>query len=277
MLREVVERRDRHDRGDAGRDRHRDGEDVVDEQRRACDERRVLAEVLAADDVAAAAARVGEDRLAVRRDDDREQDRDRDADRDERAEAEREARPADRDDEEDLLGRVRGRRDRVGREHRERDGLRDPLVFHLGRGQRSPDQDPLDECHAVGSSEPHERPGRQLAIPPAGPRRSASSMPSAHPPSRSSAWRRPVACVGPRSEGVSRACRRRRMRPGGQRARASASSELATPSRSIDKDADAFRKRLPEDFSGQKIVGLRLRPRRPRSRPASSGRARSPR
>ena len=74
--------RDRDDRGDAGRDRHRDGEDVVDEQRRARDQRRVLAEVLAADDVAAAAARVGEDRLAVRRDDDREQDRDRDRDRD---------------------------------------------------------------------------------------------------------------------------------------------------------------------------------------------------
>ena len=49
------------------RDRHRDGEDVVDEQRRARDQRRHLAEVLAADDVRAAAARIGEDRLAVRR------------------------------------------------------------------------------------------------------------------------------------------------------------------------------------------------------------------
>ena len=82
VFREVVELRDRHDGGDAGGDRHRDGEDVVDEQRRAGDERRVLAEVLAAHHVAAAAARVGVDRLAVRRDDDRQEDRDRDPDRD---------------------------------------------------------------------------------------------------------------------------------------------------------------------------------------------------
>ena len=115
------ERRDRDDRGDAGRDRHRDGEDVVDEQRRAGDERRVLAEVLAADDVGAAAARVGEDRLPVRRRDDREQDRDRDRDRDQRVEPEREARRPDDGDEEDLLGRVGGRRDGVGREDRQRD------------------------------------------------------------------------------------------------------------------------------------------------------------
>ena len=167
MLGEVLERGNRHDGGDARGDRHRDGEDVVDEQRRAGDQRRVLAEVLAADDVAAAAARVGEDRLPVRRDDDREQDRDRDADRDERVEAEREARAADRDDEEDLLGRVRGRGDGVGREDRERDGLRDPLVFHLRRGQRPADEYALDECHVVGSSEPLRTTGsRQLAIRP---------------------------------------------------------------------------------------------------------------
>ena len=74
MLREPVELRNRDDGGDAGRDRHRDGEDVVDEQRRARDQRRVLAEVLAADDVGTATARVGEDRLPVRRRDEREQD-----------------------------------------------------------------------------------------------------------------------------------------------------------------------------------------------------------
>ena len=44
----ALELRNRHDRGDARRHRHRDGEDVVDHQRRARDERRVLAEVLAA-------------------------------------------------------------------------------------------------------------------------------------------------------------------------------------------------------------------------------------
>ena len=89
---EPLERGDRDDGGDAGRDRHRHGEDVVDQQRRAGDERRALAEVLAAHDVGAATARVGEDRLAVRRDDDREQDGDDDRDRDELVEAERQAR-----------------------------------------------------------------------------------------------------------------------------------------------------------------------------------------
>ena len=126
---EIVELGDRDDGGDAGGDRHRDGEDVVDEQRRAGDERRVLAEVLAAHHVAAAAARVGEDRLAVRRDHDRQQDRHRDPDRDQRVEAEGEARGADRDDEEDLLGGVGGGRDGVGGEDRERDRLRDPLML----------------------------------------------------------------------------------------------------------------------------------------------------
>ena len=144
-----VELRDRDDGGDARGDRHRDGEDVVDEQRRAGHERRVLAEVLAAHHVAAATARVGEDRLAVRRDDDRQEDRHRDPDRDQRVESEGEARGADRDDEEDLLGGVGGGRDGVGGEGRERDRLRDPLVLHLGRGQGTADQDPLDERHAA--------------------------------------------------------------------------------------------------------------------------------
>ena len=150
---EAVERRDRDDGGDAGRDRHRDGEDVVDEQRRAGDERRVLAEVLAADDVAAAAARVGEDRLAVR----------------ERRRSRAGARPrsrsgpacrgpsarldaADRGDEEDLLGGVRGRRDRVGGEDRQRDRLRDALVLLLGRGERPADEQPLDDRQHPDSS-----------------------------------------------------------------------------------------------------------------------------
>ena len=71
VLLEPFELRDRDDGGDTGRHRHRDREDVVDHQRRARDERRVLAEVLAAHDVGAAAARVREDRLAVRRGDER--------------------------------------------------------------------------------------------------------------------------------------------------------------------------------------------------------------
>ena len=84
----------------------------------------------------------------------------------ERVQAEREARAADRDDEQDLLGRVRRRRDGVGGEDRERDRLRDPLVLHLGRGQRPTDEYAFDECHVVGSSEPLSTTGRrQLAIP----------------------------------------------------------------------------------------------------------------
>ena len=167
VLCEVVERRDRDDGGDAGGDRHRDGEDVVDEQRRAGDERRVLAEVLAADDVAAAAARVGEDRLAVRRDDDRRagsRPRSRSGSSVSSPSARLDA--PTRDDEEDLLGRVRGRRDGVGREDRERDRLRDPLVLLLGRGERPADQDPLDERHAA------------FCLP--GPTWSSDQLPSAH-------------------------------------------------------------------------------------------------
>src|SRR5262249_14287509 len=97
---------DRDDGGDTRGDRHRHREDVVDEQRRAGDQRWGLAEVPPADDVAPTAAGVGEDRLAVRRAHDGEEDRDRDRDRDERVEPQRQARSADGGDEEDLLRRV---------------------------------------------------------------------------------------------------------------------------------------------------------------------------
>ena len=62
---------------------HRNGhrEDVVDEERRAGDQRRDRPQVLPADDVAAAAARVGEDRLAVAGRHDGQQDADDDGDR----------------------------------------------------------------------------------------------------------------------------------------------------------------------------------------------------
>ena len=89
LVGQAAKLRNRDQRGDAGRDRHRDGEDVVEQDRRAGQQRRLGAEVLAADDVGAAAARVGEDRLAVARDDDRQQERDRDADRHQHVEPER--------------------------------------------------------------------------------------------------------------------------------------------------------------------------------------------
>ncbi len=65
----------RRDGCGAGRDRHRDGEDVVDDERRRRDERRHPAEVLPRHDVGAAAVRVGVDGLAVAGDDDGQQRR----------------------------------------------------------------------------------------------------------------------------------------------------------------------------------------------------------
>ena len=44
----------------------------------------------------------------------------------------------------DLVGRVRGRRDRVRREHRQRDPLGEALVLLLIRRQRATDQDSFD-------------------------------------------------------------------------------------------------------------------------------------
>ena len=73
----------RHGRGDLldrGRGRHRHGQDVVDEQRRARDERRQPPEVLLRHRVGAAAIGIGVADLAVAGGDDREQDRDRDRD-----------------------------------------------------------------------------------------------------------------------------------------------------------------------------------------------------
>ena len=137
-----------------GRDRHRHGQHVVDHQRRAGDEARVLADVLLAHDVGAAAVGVGEDHLPVRDDDDREQHAHDDRDRHELAEPEGEARRAERGDEEDLLGRVRGRRQRVGREHRQRDGLGEPLLLHLGRGERTPDEQSLQRAEHSPTSFP---------------------------------------------------------------------------------------------------------------------------
>ena len=167
FVRQRMQRGDRRDRAHARAHRHRDGEDVVDEQRRARDHRRARAEVLAADDVRAAAARIREDRLAVRRDDDREQHRDDDRDRNELREPEGQARSADRDDEQDLLRRVRGRRDGVGGEDRERDRLDDALVFLLGGRQGATHE------HAFEAVE-HRRPVHARRCP-------GASMPSPAP------------------------------------------------------------------------------------------------
>ena len=47
------------------------------------------------------------------------------------------------EDEQDLLRRVGGRRDRVGGEHRERDLLGEPLVVLFAAGDRNPDHESL--------------------------------------------------------------------------------------------------------------------------------------
>ncbi len=150
MLRQPLELGDRDDGRDTGRHRHRDGEDVIDHERRARDQRRVFSEVLAAHDVGTAAARVGEDRLAVRDRDQDQQHVDRERDRNELREAEREARATDGDDEENLLGRVRGGGNRVGREDRERDRLRDALVFLLRGCDRPAYEQPLERVEHGG-------------------------------------------------------------------------------------------------------------------------------
>ena len=103
---------------DARRDRHRHGQHVVDEQRGTDRDAGGLAEVDGRDLVVATAARVGVHVLAVRRDDGQHHDRDRDADL---------PRPdvgggaGQRQHDEDLVGGVGDRRERVAGEDRERD------------------------------------------------------------------------------------------------------------------------------------------------------------
>ncbi len=122
--------------GDGGHARghaHRDRQHVVDEQRGPGDEPGHLAQVVLGDDVGAAALGIGQDGLPVRADHDRDQHRDREPDRnrvDERGGA------RDHQDQQDLLGGVRHRGERVGREDRERGRLREPLVPGLRRSER---------------------------------------------------------------------------------------------------------------------------------------------
>ncbi len=215
-----VELRDRDDGGRAGRDRDGDGQDVVDEQRGTGDERRDPAEVLAADDVGPAAARVGEDRLAVGEDDDHEQDRHRDGDRREDVEALLEARRAGRGDEQDLFRRVGRRRDGVGRERRQRDGLGEALVLLLRRRDRTADEEPLQPGEHGGTLVPargradHPRgtgdPGSPTVQPTTvTPTRSSTTAPPARPPANG--VRRRVDLASPQTS----TCGARPVRPGG--------------------------------------------------------------
>ncbi len=140
---ELLGRRERgRDRGNAGRHRHGDREHVVDEQRAARDERGRDAEVLPRHDVRAAAARIGEEGLAVARRDDGEQHDDDQRQRHQVAEGEH-ARHGHQD-EEDLLGRVGRGGDRVRGEDRQGDDLAEPLMVLFARRDRAADEDPLE-------------------------------------------------------------------------------------------------------------------------------------
>ena len=101
---ERVQLRDRRgDREHAGGDRDSDRKDVVDGERGRRGEPGDVPEVLARDDVRAAAARVRLDRLTVRERHDREQDADGERDRDRARER---AGPGDGEDEQDFVGRI---------------------------------------------------------------------------------------------------------------------------------------------------------------------------
>ena len=189
-------------RGDgehAGRDRHRHGQHVVDEEGGAGHQRRGLAEILPADDVRAPAARVGEDRLPVAEHHDGQQQHHDDRDRDQIAEG---AHPRLRHQHvEDLLRGVRGGGDRVRREDRQRDELDEPLVVLLRTAQRAAHEESFEDgvhggptvpAGATSCARPRRRrtPGRRPARP---------------------AWRRRGR--GRPGPGAAGALRRRRRRP----------------------------------------------------------------
>ena len=131
-------RQRRGDLRDRRGDRHRDGQDVVDEEGAGGDQRWQPAEVLLGDGVGAAAVRVGDADLAIAGRDHRQQDGDGDG----HLEAEDEGDGAGHDeDAQDLLGGVGARADGVGAEDGERLRLAEALADLLGRGQRTPEQD----------------------------------------------------------------------------------------------------------------------------------------
>ena len=138
------------EREDAGGDGDGDGQDVVDEQGRGRDEARHRPEVLAGDDVGAAARLVRVDGLHVGEDDDRHHGRDRDRDGQD-VMAGRRGR-ADQDDER-RLGRVGDRRERVGGEDREGEPLREQRLVHLAARAGSADQSSLERKRA-GAHDP---------------------------------------------------------------------------------------------------------------------------
>ncbi len=125
-----------------GRDAHRDGEHVVDEQRARDRHARPPAQVDGRDLVVAPAARVGVDVLAVRRDHGRHHQGDGDRDLPGPRVG---AGPREGQHDEDLVGGVGHRRERVAGEDRERDPLGQERLAQLGATELASQQDPLGD------------------------------------------------------------------------------------------------------------------------------------
>ena len=132
-------------RGDEGehprRHAHRDVEHVVEHQRRRRDEAGRGPEVRAGDEVGAAAAGVGGDRLPIGDAHQQQQGEDGEGDRHERGEPRR---PAEDEDDQRRLGAIGDGGERVRGEDRERPPLRQSLVHRLLAGERPPDHRALD-------------------------------------------------------------------------------------------------------------------------------------
>jgi hypothetical protein len=136
----------RRQRVDAGRSRHGHGQDVVDQQRCGSGQRRRQAEVVLGDEIGAASLGIGVHGLAVRDDDNRQEQGDAKRDRQRITES---GAAGEDQNQENLFGRVRHRRQQVGREHRQRDRLAQPFVPRLGQRHRRADQQPLDRLHRM--------------------------------------------------------------------------------------------------------------------------------
>ena len=139
-LADVQRRKRRRDGRHAGRDADRHGQRVVDQQRRGSGQAGDRTEIVARDDVGAAAAGEREDRLPKRKRDRDQQDRDQDRDR-LRLGHRRQA--ADHQDAQDLLGRVGDRRQRVRREDREPAEDSELVMASLIGRDRAADDHPL--------------------------------------------------------------------------------------------------------------------------------------
>ena len=124
--------------GHTGHHRDRDRQHVVDQQARGGDQRRVLAEVVAADRVGAAAVRIGVAGLPVRGDHDHSSSTTAAADPGGEVQ---ERDPAEPKHEHDLLGGVRHRRERVGAEDRQGEPLRQQRVAEPVGAERPADEE----------------------------------------------------------------------------------------------------------------------------------------